>query len=80
MADSEARLGLWPQSAGHAVRATPADQLIPFSIHAKPVPKRLGPGRIICVGDAARAMEPNMGQGGCQSLENAMALGMAAQD
>jgi 2-polyprenyl-6-methoxyphenol hydroxylase-like FAD-dependent oxidoreductase len=80
MPDIETRLGTWHHSIGDAVRATPAERLIPFSIHAKPAPKRLGQGRIICVGDAAHAMEPNMGQGGCQSLEDAMSLGIAAQD
>lgn len=54
--DIGARLADWPASIARAVGATPADRLIPFSIHAKPPPKRLGQGRIICVGDAAHAM------------------------
>jgi len=62
-----------------AVEATDPERLIPFSIHAKPPPKKLGYGRIICVGDAAHAMEPNLGQGGCQSLEDAIALGIATR-
>ncbi len=76
--DIGARLADWPASIARAVGATPADRLIPFSIHAKPPPKRLGQGRIICVGDAAHAMHPNLGQGGCQALEDALALGCAA--
>lgn len=78
MADIERRLPDWPGRLGNAVRATSA-ALIPFSIHAKPPPTRLGRGRVVCVGDAAHAMEPNLGQGGCQSLEDAVALGIAAQ-
>ena len=78
--DIARRMPDWPMPVARAVRATPPDRLIPFSIHAKPPPKRLGQGRIICVGDAAHAMEPNLGQGGCQALEDAVALGIAAQN
>jgi 2-polyprenyl-6-methoxyphenol hydroxylase-like FAD-dependent oxidoreductase len=69
----------WQPSILTAIDATPEARLIPFSIHAKPPPKRLGQGQVICVGDAAHAMEPNMGQGGCQALEDAVALGVAAR-
>lgn len=69
----------WPHPVGQVIEATGDDRMIPFSIHAKPPPRRLGRGRIICVGDAAHAMEPNLGQGGCQGLEDAVALGVAAQ-
>ena len=79
MRDVTARLGEWPREVRVAVEATPAERLIPFSIHAKPPPTRLGQGRIICVGDAAHAMEPNLGQGGCLAIEDAVALGAAAQ-
>ena len=69
----------WPGDIAAAVAATPADALIRFAIHARPAPRRLGAGRIICVGDAAHAMEPNLGQGACQGIEDALALGEAAR-
>jgi 2-polyprenyl-6-methoxyphenol hydroxylase-like FAD-dependent oxidoreductase len=59
--------------------AMAADALLPFSVHARGAPARLGRGRIICVGDAAHAMEPNLGQGGCQGIEDAIALGAVAR-
>ncbi len=68
----------WPPEIGRAVSATPANRLIPFSVHAKPPPRRLGRGRIICIGDAAHAMEPNLGQGACQAIEDAVAIGALA--
>ncbi|WP_174297074.1 FAD-dependent monooxygenase [Sphingomonas bacterium] len=62
-----------------AVGATPPGGLIPFSIHARTVPRDFGRGHVVRVGDAAHAMEPNLGQGACQALEDAVALGAAAR-
>ena len=69
----------WPDGIVQAVRATPSDRLIAFECHARPAPRRLGAGRILCVGEAAHAMEPNLGQGACQALEDAVALTGAAR-
>ncbi|MEV8588949.1 FAD-dependent monooxygenase [Streptomyces sp. NPDC051180] len=41
---------------------------------AAPLP-RLHHGRIAWLGDAAHAMAPNLGQGGCQAIEDAVVLG-----
>lgn len=73
------RMSEWPMEVRSAVSATPSERLIPFSIHAKPPPNRMSRGRVILVGDAAHAMEPNIGQGACQALEDAVALGTAAR-
>jgi 2-polyprenyl-6-methoxyphenol hydroxylase-like FAD-dependent oxidoreductase len=69
----------WPEIIQSAVDATAESALIPFSIHAKPAPKMLARGRVVLVGDAGHAMEPNLGQGACQALEDAVALGAAAR-
>ena len=68
----------WPSGIFEAVAATPPDRLIPFSIYAKSPPKNLMLGNIVYVGDAAHPMEPNLGQGACQALEDAAALFVAA--
>lgn len=73
------RAALFPTPVERAVAATPANRLIPISIHARTRPRRYGEGRIVCVGDAAHAMEPNLGQGACQGLEDALALGHLAE-
>jgi 2-polyprenyl-6-methoxyphenol hydroxylase-like FAD-dependent oxidoreductase len=73
-----ARARGWPPSVAEAVAATPPGRLIPFAIRAAPAPRRLGMGRIVRVGDAAHAMEPDLGQGACQALEDVAALGAVA--
>ncbi|MXO91105.1 FAD-dependent monooxygenase [Pontixanthobacter aquaemixtae] len=67
----------WPDPVASTLAA--AQECIPVAIHAKPPPKVLGNGRIICIGDAAHPMQPNQGQGACQSIEDAWALAVLAQ-
>lgn len=64
----------WPLPISDAISVTPPDALIPFVVHAKQPPKTLCAPGIIRVGDAAHAMEPNLGQGACQGMEDAAAL------
>ena len=64
----------WPLAVSEAIAATAPDALISFAVHAKPPPETLCAPGIIRVGDATHAMEPNLGQGACQGLEDAATL------
>lgn len=68
----------WPAAVAAAIAATPAARLIPVSIAARGLPRRLAHGHVIGVGDAVHAMEPNLGQGACMALEDAVVLGALA--
>ena len=68
----------FPERIREAVAASDPAALITIPIHSRPMPKSFGRGRVICIGDAAHAMEPNQGQGACQGIEDAWALGILA--
>jgi 2-polyprenyl-6-methoxyphenol hydroxylase-like FAD-dependent oxidoreductase len=65
----------WPGELRHAVSHTRPDNSHAIAVLARDPPARLGRGNIICIGDAGHAMDPNLGQGACQALEDAAVLG-----
>ncbi|MFJ8011358.1 FAD-dependent monooxygenase [Streptomyces sp. NPDC096339] len=72
------RFGTWhdpiPALLDRVGRLAPADVLQNDLYDlAAPLP-RLHHGRIAWLGDAAHAMAPNLGQGGCQAIEDAVVL------
>ncbi|AZM87367.1 FAD-dependent oxidoreductase [Streptomyces sp. W1SF4] len=77
-AELRRRFGTWhepvPALLDRVARLAPADVLQNDLYDlAAPLP-RLHHGRIVWLGDAAHAMAPNLGQGGCQAIEDAVVL------
>ncbi|MEU2116330.1 FAD-dependent monooxygenase [Streptomyces sp. NPDC016459] len=77
-AELRRRFGSWhepiPALLDRVDRLAPADVLRHDLYElAAPLP-RLHHGRIAWLGDAAHAMAPNLGQGGCQAVEDAVVL------
>lgn len=83
--DLLALFGRWHDPIPALLRATRPESLLLHDIRylATPLPT-FHRGRIVLLGDAAHAMTPDLGQGGCQALEDAVelcaALGRALPD
>lgn len=77
-ADLLSRFGGWHHPVPDLIRATPAESVLRHDVVelARPL-RRLGRGRAVLVGDAAHAMTPDLGQGGCTALEDAVVLAHA---
>ena len=64
----------WAEPVPTLLRSTRADRVIRNDICDRPPAARWGEGRVTLLGDAAHPMTPNMGQGACQALEDAVVL------
>jgi 2-polyprenyl-6-methoxyphenol hydroxylase-like FAD-dependent oxidoreductase len=74
-AELRALFGAWHPPIGDLIEAAAPDTILRNDIYDRPVLKAWGRGRITILGDAAHPMTPFLGQGACQALEDAVALG-----
>jgi 2-polyprenyl-6-methoxyphenol hydroxylase-like FAD-dependent oxidoreductase len=67
----------WHAPIEEVLLATPEERLIRTDIHDRAPVVRWADGRVVLLGDAAHPMTPNLGQGGCQAIEDAVVLSRA---
>lgn len=70
----------WHAPIAELVEATEPSSILRNDIYDRPVLKSWTVGRATLLGDAAHPMLPYLGQGACQALEDAVALGDACAE
>jgi len=64
----------WHAPIPALIAATEAPAILRNDIYDRDPVDRWGEGRVTLLGDAAHPMTPNLGQGGCQAIEDALVL------
>jgi 2-polyprenyl-6-methoxyphenol hydroxylase-like FAD-dependent oxidoreductase len=65
---------VWPEVFREAIEATSEEAILPGDILDRDPSPVWGQGRVTLLGDAIHATTPNLGQGACQALEDAVVL------
>lgn len=74
------RFAGWAAPIPDLLAATDAAAILQHDITDRPPLARWSQGRVTLLGDAAHPMTPNLGQGACQALEDAVALADVLRD
>ncbi|RKH74777.1 FAD-dependent monooxygenase [Corallococcus aberystwythensis] len=69
------RFASWHAPIAQVLAATPPERVLRTDIHDRPPIRQWSRGRVTLLGDAAHPMTPNLGQGGCQAIEDGVVLG-----
>jgi len=71
--------GEWHEPIPALIEATDEMAILRHDIVDRPPASRWSRGRVTLLGDAAHAMTPNLGQGACQAIEDAVVLANCLQ-
>ena len=64
----------WHAPVHTLLEATPEEAILRGDVFDRPPSSAWGRGRVTLLGDAAHPMTPNLGQGACQAIEDAVVL------
>ena len=70
----EAALAGWAFGIGEIVSSTPMDSILQNDMFDRRPSRRWQRGRAVLLGDAAHPTTPNLGQGACMAIEDAIVL------
>lgn len=68
------RFAAWPDGVRRLIAETPAESVFRTDISDRAPVARWSDGRVCLLGDAAHPTTPNLGQGGCMAIEDAVLL------
>ncbi|HNB21956.1 MAG TPA: FAD-dependent monooxygenase [Candidatus Melainabacteria bacterium] len=74
------RFGSWASPIPQLINATDKDALLTHDLYDRDPTFNWGKDSMTLLGDAAHPMVPFMGQGGCQALEDSIALGASLKE